>query len=149
MNLRKRLASFHCVPARSMRGSGLQPGSVMTKKAQVHDSIQLEFPEWFPSALRVDAEEQFALQIKEGTSQDVLNRLCRLVAHPDMKKVWNELYRKIRTDRREFFHPANPIKCYPGSVDEWQRYIAQLRSRGGSIQFRQAQEIEQNSRSDG
>jgi hypothetical protein len=107
------------------------------------DAGLLQFPEWFPSALRENAEEQFTEAIKKGASQDILNRLRRLIAHPEMKKVWNELYRKSRTDKREFFYPANPIKGYPGSADEWRRYMVHLRSQGGSVQLRQAQEIEQ------
>src|SRR5450759_1148371 len=108
--------------------------------ARAVDAGLLQFPKWFPSALRENAEEQFTEAIKTGASQDILNRLRRLIAHPEMKKVWNELYRKSRTDKREFFYPANLIKGYFGSADEWRRYMVHLRSQGGSVQLRQAQE---------
>jgi hypothetical protein len=56
----------------------VQAGELMTKKAPVRDSIQLESPEWLPSALRAAAEDQFAAAMKEGASLDIQNRLRRL-----------------------------------------------------------------------
>jgi hypothetical protein len=104
---------------------------------------RLEFPEWFPRALRADANRVFQSAREEGASQDVLSRLRRLVAHADMRKVWIQLLkRKSRTDRNKFLYPANPIKPIPGTEDEWRRDIARLRRQGGSRNLRHAKLLE-------
>jgi hypothetical protein len=112
--------------------------------ARAVDAGRLEFPEWFPPALRVYANREFQFALEEGVSQDVLNRLRRLVAHPDMRKVWIQLLkRKSRTDRNEFLYPANPIKPIPGTEDEARRDIDRLRQWGGSRNLRHAKLFEE------
>jgi hypothetical protein len=112
--------------------------------ARAVDVGRLEFPEWFPPALRTDANRVFQLVLEEGASLDVLNRLRRLVAHADMRKVWIQLLkRKSRTDRDEFLYPAKPIKPIPGTEDEWRRDIDQLRRWGGPRSLRYAKLFEE------
>jgi len=91
-----------------MRGSGSQ----MTK-AGVHDSIQLEFPEWFPSALRVAAEEQFAAAIKEGASPGTQNRLHRLISHPDRKRCGANSTGKGELTETNFIVPQSQSSLSP------------------------------------
>jgi hypothetical protein len=112
--------------------------------ARAVDVGRLEFPEWFPPALRTDANRVFQLVLEEGASLDVLNRLRRLVAHADMRKVWIQLLkRKSRSDRDKFLYPANPIKPIPGTEDEWRRDIDQLVRQGGSRNLRYAKLFEE------
>jgi hypothetical protein len=111
--------------------------------ARAVDVGRLEFPEWFPPALRTDANRVFRSVLEEGASQDVLNRLRRLVAHADMRRVWIQLLgRRSRTDKHEFLYPANPIRPIPGNEDEWRRDIARLRRQGGSRNLRHAKLLE-------
>ena len=52
---------------------------------------------------------EYKKAVDDGASQDVLDRLTRLISHPDMQQVWRELERQERTTKT-YLHPLKRRK---------------------------------------
>jgi hypothetical protein len=100
-------------------------------------SPSLTFPGWVPPPIRELAGELNADLVNEKNPAMARDVLSRLISHPLMEGVWEEvLYKKRRVDPNEYLHPAF---TYASRVATFRQKASDFRGKGGKANEQEAE----------
>jgi hypothetical protein len=103
------------------------------------NSPAFAFPEWVPQPIIEAAGKLNADLVREKDPAKAQDLLSRLISHPLMKLVWEEVFKKKRARHKPTKEYLNAAFSYPSRIAAYRQKASDLRGKGGEANEREAE----------